>query len=55
MLCDLLGGEISDSNETSEAGFFDFDNLPELSEERNTAELFTLVMCQLENIVTYTD
>jgi ADP-ribose pyrophosphatase YjhB (NUDIX family) len=55
MLCDLLGGELCDSNETTEAGFFDFDNLPELSEERNTAELFTLVRGQLENTVTYTD
>jgi ADP-ribose pyrophosphatase YjhB (NUDIX family) len=55
MLCDLLGGELCDSNETTEAGFFDFDNLPELSEERNTAELFTLVRGQLKNTVTYTD
>ncbi len=31
ILCDLLGGELRDSEETEAAGFFDFDNLPELS------------------------
>jgi ADP-ribose pyrophosphatase YjhB (NUDIX family) len=55
ILCDLIGGELSDSNETTEAGFFDFDNLPELSEKRNTPELFALIKRQLESQVTYTD
>lgn len=33
-LCELLGGEATPSNETSAVAFFDFDNLPELSEQR---------------------
>ena len=55
VLCDLIGGTLSDSNETYEAGFFDFDNLPELSEKRNTPELFALIRHQLESTVTYYD
>lgn len=33
-LCDLLGGEAAPSMETLEVGFFDFDDLPPLSEQR---------------------
>jgi ADP-ribose pyrophosphatase YjhB (NUDIX family) len=55
LLCDLIGGTLSDSDETSEAGFFDFDNLPELSEKRNNPELFVLIRHQLESTVTYYD
>lgn len=55
ILCDLLGGELKDSTETSDAGFFDFDNLPELSEKRNTPEFIELVRKQIENISTYFD
>jgi ADP-ribose pyrophosphatase YjhB (NUDIX family) len=33
-LCDLLGGEAAPSMETSDVGFFDFKDLPPLSEQR---------------------
>jgi ADP-ribose pyrophosphatase YjhB (NUDIX family) len=33
-LCDLLGGEASPSMETLDVGFFDFEDLPKLSEQR---------------------
>jgi ADP-ribose pyrophosphatase YjhB (NUDIX family) len=33
-LCDLLGGDARPSSETLEVGFFDFDDLPPLSEQR---------------------
>lgn len=33
-LCDLLGGELQASDETLDAGFFPFDDLPPLSMER---------------------
>lgn len=33
-LCDLLGGEARPSMETLDVGFFDFDDLPPLSEQR---------------------
>jgi ADP-ribose pyrophosphatase YjhB (NUDIX family) len=33
-LCDLIGGKATPSKETSEVRFFDFDNLPPLSENR---------------------
>jgi ADP-ribose pyrophosphatase YjhB (NUDIX family) len=55
ILCDLLGGEIKDSNETTEAGFFEFDNLPELSLKRNTPQLFDLIKQQLDSTLTYFD
>ncbi len=54
-LCDLIGGELCDSNETTEAGFFDFDNLPQLSEKRNTGQLFDLIRRQLNSSLTYYD
>lgn len=55
VLCDLKGGELRGSDETLEAGFFDFDSLPELSEKRNTPELFELIRRQLECTLTYCD
>lgn len=55
LLCDLTGGELTDSNETTEAGFFDFDELPELSEKRNTRQLFDLIRRQLATELTYYD
>lgn len=55
ILCDLIGGELHSSEETEEAGFFDPDNLPELSVQRNTPELFALIRRQLENNNTYMD
>lgn len=55
VLCDLTGGELRGSDETLEAGFFDFDLLPELSEKRNTPELFALIKRQLECTLTYCD
>jgi ADP-ribose pyrophosphatase YjhB (NUDIX family) len=33
-MCEVLGGEATPSSETSAAAFFEFDNLPELSEQR---------------------
>ena len=55
ILCDLIGGELRGSDETEEARFFDPDNLPELSEQRNTPELFALIRQQLEKTGTYLD
>jgi ADP-ribose pyrophosphatase YjhB (NUDIX family) len=55
ILCDLLGGQLSDSNETTDAGFFDFEMLPELSEKRNTNQLLSLVRGQLENESAFFD
>lgn len=55
ILCDLVDGVLTDSIETSEAGFFDFDNLPELSVERNTPAFMEMIRNQLESIETYAD
>ncbi len=55
ILCDLVDGDLRDSIETSEAGFFDFDNLPELSVERNTPSFLEMIRNQLESPVTYAD
>ncbi len=55
LLCDLTGGELTDSNETTEAGFFDFEELPLLSEKRNTRQLFDLIRRQLATELTYYD
>lgn len=55
LLCDLTGGELADSYETTEAGFFDFDELPVLSEKRNTRQLFDLIRRQLDTNLTYYD
>ncbi len=55
ILCDLIGGSLSDSDETTDAGFFDFAALPELSVKRNTQELFELVHKQLYEGTVYFD
>jgi ADP-ribose pyrophosphatase YjhB (NUDIX family) len=55
LLCDLTGGELTDSYETTEAGFFDFEDLPVLSEKRNTRQLFDLIRRQLSTTLTYYD
>ena len=55
VLCDLVDGVLRDSIETSEAGFFDFDNLPELSVERNTPAFLEMIRKQLERAETYSD
>jgi ADP-ribose pyrophosphatase YjhB (NUDIX family) len=36
--CELIGNNFSDNTETLEAGFFAFDSLPPLSNERNTKD-----------------
>jgi ADP-ribose pyrophosphatase YjhB (NUDIX family) len=36
ILCEIVGGQIGAGMETSEVAFFEEDNLPELSLERNT-------------------
>jgi ADP-ribose pyrophosphatase YjhB (NUDIX family) len=55
ILCDLIGGELRGSDETEEARFFDPDDLPELSEKRNTPELFALIKELLNNNSTFLD
>ncbi|MFZ2286299.1 MAG: NUDIX hydrolase [Bacteroidales bacterium] len=55
LLCELTGGELTDSNETTEAGFFDFEDLPVLSEKRNTHQLFDIIRRQLATNLTYCD
>jgi len=55
ILCDLIDGELSDNEETTEAGFFDFDTLPELSTQRNTPELFELIRKLIEEGTTFLD
>jgi len=55
ILCDLAGGALRDNVETTEAGFFDFGNLPELSLQRNTPELFDIIQRQLKTETTFLD
>lgn len=55
ILCNIIGGTLQDSDETTEAGFYDFDNLPQLSLQRNTPELFALIRQQLETDSIYLD
>lgn len=38
VLCRAVGGEFRPNSETTESGYFRADGLPELSEEKNTAE-----------------
>lgn len=47
-LCNIIGGKAENSIETSEVDFFDFDNLPELSLNRNTYEQLSRIyeLCQ---------
>jgi hypothetical protein len=46
MECEIIGGEALAGDETSEVGFFDLHNLPELSVRRVTKEQI-LKMCEL--------
>ena len=55
ILCDKLEGELRGSNETLTSAYFDFDNLPDLSEKRNTYELLKLIQAQLRTKETYID
>lgn len=55
ILCDLVGGELRGSDETEEARFFDPDDMPDLSEKRNTPELFELIRKQLTRSDAYFD
>ena len=55
ILCDLAGGALRDNVETTEAGFFDFGDLPELSLQRNTPELFDIIQRQLKTETTFLD
>lgn len=48
-LCDLIGGEAKSSDETLNAAFFTFDNLPELSENRTNNRFLDEVKKHLEN------
>ncbi|MBP3359862.1 MAG: NUDIX hydrolase [Clostridia bacterium] len=43
VLCTYLGGEFCENSETTASGYFSLDELPELSEEKNTAE--QIAMC----------
>ncbi|MEK3762838.1 NUDIX hydrolase [Paenibacillus sp. FSL P4-0338] len=49
ILCRITGGEAAGGVETSGAGFFAEDELPELSEERNTAEQLHTIFQYLHN------
>ncbi len=49
ILCKLTGGDKKTSIETSEIGFFDRKNLPELSVPRNTASQIKLLFEFLDN------
>jgi ADP-ribose pyrophosphatase YjhB (NUDIX family) len=46
-LCELIGGEPTPSSETSAAEFFDFDRLPELSDQRTHARHLAEVRAHL--------
>ncbi len=48
-LCELTGGEAKPSNETSEVGFFGFDELPELSPNRTNERHIEEIKLHLEN------
>jgi len=38
VLCEIVSGSFVPNTETSESGFFDIDELPELADEKNTIE-----------------
>lgn len=46
-LCELLGGKATSSNETSDVGFFSFDDIPELSNNRTNEKHLTEVQNHL--------
>ena len=43
LLCEKTGNELSTGSETDDAGWFDEDNLPELSTPRNTAAILKMM------------
>lgn len=49
ILCKIVGGQAVGGMETSEAGFFGRDNLPELSAERNTPAQLRMMFDFLDN------
>ena len=48
-LCEIIGGEAATSEETSDVGFFDLDNLPELSVNRTSPEHVAEIRRHLED------
>lgn len=55
VLCRVKGGTLRGSNETSEAGFFEFDSLPPLSIKRNTPQLIALAKNLSDSGATHLD
>lgn len=49
ILCEITGGEMKPGFETSDVGFFERDNLPELSIGRNTEEQIKMMFDFLDN------
>jgi ADP-ribose pyrophosphatase YjhB (NUDIX family) len=49
--CELVESSFKENTETLEAGFFDADNLPELSIERNTAEQIRMCFSAKKHLV----
>jgi ADP-ribose pyrophosphatase YjhB (NUDIX family) len=43
ILCNLTGGQAKEGTETDKVGFFEIDNLPKLSVERNTKKQIELM------------
>lgn len=43
LLCEKAGDKLSTGSETADAGWFDEDNLPELSTPRNTSEILKMM------------
>jgi ADP-ribose pyrophosphatase YjhB (NUDIX family) len=48
-LCDILRGEPTPSDETAAVDFFDFDNLPPLSQDRTNQRHLTEIMAHLQD------
>lgn len=55
ILCDYISGIPGKSNETYESNYFEFDNLPDLSLQRNTPELFKIIQKQINELWTFLD
>ncbi|MBN1996593.1 NUDIX hydrolase [candidate division KSB1 bacterium] len=48
-LCELLGGEAQPSNETCAVGFYEFEKLPELSQNRTNKRHLKVIQAHLKN------
>ncbi len=48
-LCEILGGELETGDETTDAGFFSFDDLPPLSGYRTTKRHLVDIMSHIRN------